>query len=189
MGDIMTETRLESQFLAHRDLLLSFIYSLTRDLDVAEEVFQEVSLAILQEARNGTRVDNYMAWAREVARRRIAEYFRTRSKDASRRLPESMDELVDQAFAEHQPVLEAHETQLTHLLECLKRIAGRSRQVVEGFYRQRKSVKDIAAAIGWNPNSVKVALSRARKALAECIENRMNVRREVGTMPDRTTPS
>jgi RNA polymerase sigma-70 factor, ECF subfamily len=172
----MAETRLESQFLAHRDLLLGFIYSLTRDFDVAEEVFQEVSLAILQEARGGTRVDNFMAWAREVARRRVGEHYRAKSRDATRRLSDSMDQLVDQAFAEHQPILEAQETQMTNLLECLKRITGRSRQVVEGFYHQRKSVKDIAAAIGWHPNSVKVALSRARKMLADCVEMRSNLR-------------
>ena len=42
----MVGARLETQFLANRDLLLGFIYSLTRDYDTAEEVFQEVSLVI-----------------------------------------------------------------------------------------------------------------------------------------------
>jgi RNA polymerase sigma-70 factor, ECF subfamily len=177
----MAESRLESQFLMNRDLLLGFIYSLTRDFDVAEEVFQEVSLVILREARGGTKVGDFMAWAREVGRRRVAEHYRKKAKDPSRQLSDSMDQLVDQAFAEHQPALEAQQTQMTHLLECLKRISGRSRQVVEGFYHQRKSVKDIAAGLGWHPNSVKVALSRARKALADCVEMRMNLRSRSST--------
>src|ERR1700748_24828 len=114
METTMVGARLETQFLANRDLLLGFIYSLTRDYDVAEEVFQDVSLVILQEARSGTFVADYMAWSREGARRRVAEHYRKRSRDAAHRLPGSLDQLVDQAFLEHQPVLEAQQTQMAH---------------------------------------------------------------------------
>jgi DNA-directed RNA polymerase specialized sigma24 family protein len=47
--------------------------------------------------------------------------------------------------------------------------------VIEGFYRERKSLKQLAAALEWKENSVKVALSRARKLLADCVHMKLRV--------------
>jgi len=63
-------------FLQNRQALLGFIFALTRDALAAEEIFQEVALAILAEAATGKAADPFLPWAREVARRRVAEYYR-----------------------------------------------------------------------------------------------------------------
>jgi RNA polymerase sigma-70 factor (ECF subfamily) len=171
----MADTQLVKQFLEHRDMLMGFIYALTRHYDVAEEVFQEVSLAILTEAGKSTEVENFMPWAREVARRRVADYFRRAARRQSvEQLSDSLTNVICHAFTENDSLVEIHQERMKSLLECLKRLSGRSREVVEGHYHERQSLKQIAAAIGWTEGSVKVALSRARKALADCIQIRMH---------------
>jgi RNA polymerase sigma-70 factor (ECF subfamily) len=166
--------QLVNELLENRDAILGFIMALTRDYAVAEEIFQEVAKAILEEANQGRAVAHFMPWAREIARRRVSEFYR---RNAQRRQIESvspsMEEVVCQAFAENEKTLEAGQARLQALLECLEGLSGRNREAVEGFYRQRKSVRDIAAALGWSEQSVKNALWRSRKTLAECVRQKV----------------
>lgn len=170
----LTQDALVNQLLQHRDSLLGFILALTRDYGAAEEVFQEVAKVILEEKQRGTAVEQFMPWAREIARRRVGEYYRGHARrHAGELLASSMDEMACQAFAENERIQEASSLRFKALLECLEKLAGRSRQVVEGFYRQGKSIREIAAGMGWTENSVKSALWRSRKLLADCIRGKM----------------
>jgi RNA polymerase sigma-70 factor (ECF subfamily) len=170
------QPKLLKQFLEQRDVILGFILALTRDYDVAEEIFQEVALAILEEGGKETEVEKFSPWAREVARRRVAEYYRKQTRrQGIEQLSESMEEMACQAFAENERTLETHGLRMKYLLECLELLTGRSRDVIEGFYRDRKSLREIASGLRWGENSVKVALSRARKALGDCIHAKLRV--------------
>jgi RNA polymerase sigma-70 factor, ECF subfamily len=167
----MDQPQLVRQLLENRDALLGFILALTRDYAAAEEIFQETSLAILEEAREKPAIDNFMAWARAIARRRVAEYYRKASRRAGiEQLSAGMAEMIAQAFAENTATPEHLQIRMQFLLECLNRLTGRSQEVIAKFYQGRQSLKDIAAAMNWQPDSVKVALARARKALADCIQ-------------------
>jgi RNA polymerase sigma-70 factor, ECF subfamily len=170
----MAQPEIVRKLLENRDLLLGFIYALTRDYAVAEEVFQETSLAILEESQKLTKVENFPAWSREIARRRVAEYYRkTSRRQGLEQLSGSMAEIIAQAFVENELTSDVQQTRMKYLLECLERLAGRSRDIVVRFYQRRESLKDIAAALKWQPDSVKVSLSRTRKSLADCIETKM----------------
>jgi DNA-directed RNA polymerase specialized sigma24 family protein len=54
-------------------------------------------------------------------------------------------------------------------------MAGRSREVIQQRYQDGKSNSAIATSMGWKLDSVKVALSRARKTLAACIERKLQM--------------
>lgn len=167
----MEQAELVKRFLENRDVILGFIYALTRDYDVAEEIFQNVAVAILQESGRPTQVNHFLAWAREVARHRVADYFRQSTRRSAIEQPAgAMIEVIAQAFAENEVAPSASQQRMKSLLACLERLSGRSRQVIEGFYRDRQSIKDLAASLAWTEGSVKVALSRARKMLADCIQ-------------------
>jgi RNA polymerase sigma-70 factor (ECF subfamily) len=172
----MDQGELVKRFLENRDVILSFIFALTRNYDAAEEIFQNVAVAILQEADRATNVGNFLGWAREVARHRVADYYRQQARRTAMEQPSGvMIEVIAQAFAENEIAAEANHLRMKSLLECLERLTGRSREVIEGFYRDRKSIKDLAANLEWKDSSVKVALSRARKILADCIQMRLRV--------------
>jgi RNA polymerase sigma-70 factor (ECF subfamily) len=170
----MDQADLVKRFLEHRDTILGFIYALTMDYDVAEEVFQNVAVSVLREGERAPNVADFQAWARQVARHRVADYYRKHSRLRTMEQPSgAMADIVAQAFQEHEVPPQANHQRMKSLLECLQRLSGRSRQVIEGFYRERKSLKILATDLGWQENSVKVALSRARKALADCVSVRL----------------
>ena len=170
----MSDPMLVKQFLAERDVILGFVLALTRDYDVAEEILQELALVILEEANKQTAVGHFRSWAQGIARRRVADSYRKRNRrHAIEQLSGSMTDVVCQAFAENEELLDRHQDRMKALMRCLTRLTGRSRDVIVGFYQQRQSIQQLAEALAWQANSVKVALSRARKLLADCIQVRL----------------
>ena len=81
-------------------------------------------------------------------------------------------EVVDLAFEENEGSVASDDLRQEHLAECLRRLTDRARGMIERRFRDRQSPGQIASAVGWEEGSVKVALSRARKALAECLRER-----------------
>jgi DNA-directed RNA polymerase specialized sigma24 family protein len=57
------------------------------------------------------------------------------------------------------------------------RLTDRMRDLVTRRYRDGVPLDELASGMGWKTESVKVALSRARKALAECVHTKL---REAG---------
>jgi RNA polymerase sigma-70 factor (ECF subfamily) len=170
----MADPVLVRQFLEQRDVILGFILALTRDYDTAEEVLQEVALVILDEANKGTVASHFPSWAQGIARRRVADHYRKRNRrHAVEQVSGAMTEVVCQAFAENEELLDRHQDRMKALMQCLTRLTGRSRDVIVGFYQQRLSIQQLAETLAWQANSVKVALTRARKLLADCIQVRL----------------
>lgn len=175
----MSPATLTSDFLQHRQELLGFIFALTRDAVVAEEIFQEVALVILREAAAGREVDPFMPWSREIARRRVAEHYRKAGRGAPVPLTEGMVEVVAQAFEENEEPADHIRLRLKYLGECLRRLTARTRDAIEKRYRSRMGIEEIAASMALRADSVNVMLSRARKALADCVRGRLSTAGEV----------
>ena len=53
-GLTMQSSDLARQFIQHRDTLYGYVFALTRDHDVAEDILQDVGVSILTEATRGT---------------------------------------------------------------------------------------------------------------------------------------
>lgn len=175
----MDQSILVTELLQYRDALFGFICALTRDHLVAEEIFQETSLAIVKEGQMTKSVGNFPAWAREIARRRVADYYRKKARRGGiEQLSAAMAEIIEQAFRENEDSSDEYQRRMTYLLQCLELLTGRTRDVVVRFYQQRQSLKQVAEALNWRVDSVKVALSRARKSLADCIDVKLRAAQE-----------
>lgn len=161
------------QLLEHRDGLLGFILALTHDREAAEEIFQEVGLAVVEEAGKKTEVLRFLPWVHELARRRVAEYYRRTSR---RRLVEHsgpMDEVVAQAFQENAADPASVRARQDHLERCLEDLTPAQRGLIEQRYRDHAPLRDIARRESSTEGSIKVLLWRARRQLARCIEGKM----------------
>src|SRR5689334_14410718 len=94
-------TELMRTFLEHRDGVLGFLLALTHDREAAEEIFQEVGIAVMEEVARKTQIESFVPWIHEVARRRTAEYFRKHSRRNAMEHAAGLDEAVALAFREH----------------------------------------------------------------------------------------
>src|SRR5947208_10627621 len=105
---IAERTNLVDQFVAARDHVLAFVLAATRDLHVAEDVVQELSVHVLRQAERGVEPADPYAWLLGTARHRVADHYRATQRDARHRA--RMLELADAAhaaFADNPPCIGA----------------------------------------------------------------------------------
>jgi len=160
-------------FLERRDGVLGYVLALTRDRAAAEEIFQEIGLAVVEEAGKGSAVERFVPWVHEIARRRVAEHFRKTARRREVARLESLDEVVGQAFEENACSAEERGRRHDTLGECLDELPATQREMIERRYRQEATIPQIARSMDWSEGAVKVALWKARRRLEGCVESRM----------------
>ncbi len=157
-------------FLAHSDLLRSFIRGLVPQQDAAEDIFQELFLTLTAKAADFQLETNFGAWARAVARLKVLEQYRQLKRHVPLLAPEVLNVLSATA-PELDPLLMPRYEALRN---CLNQIAPRARELVALRYADPPlTPQQIARQLSWTANSVRVALARARKFLLECVERRL----------------
>ena len=112
----------------------------------------------------------------KIARFKVLACFRDRKAD--RGAPMLSDEAV-QAMEETAASMEEaspFEDDIVALRKCLERVKGKNRSILMKRYGDGLSCRAIADVLGWNVNSVYVALTRVRNALEKCI--RLQLSRE-----------
>jgi len=161
---------LVKQLLQRRRLVFGFIYALTRDVEATEEIFQDVSLAVLEESARETEVPRFLAWVCQVARHRVSDYYRKRSQQEP--VSSHMAEAVALVFEHNEESPEEAARRIRGLLECVENLPARQREIIELRYRHRKPIGQVASNVGWKADAVKVALAKIRKSLLECLRGK-----------------
>jgi RNA polymerase sigma-70 factor (ECF subfamily) len=157
-------------FLQHRRMLFGFIISIVRDRDAAEDVFQEVSAAGIERCGVFEEGTDFGAWLREIARRRILKARESRGP----RLVALDEEAIDAIAAVHSRLdIAGWADRQDALRACMERLARHSRDLVTLRYRESLGFDDIAQRLRSSSNSVQVMLSKIRKTLHRCIEQRL----------------
>ncbi len=154
--------------LEQRDSLFAYVLALVRNWSAAEELFQEVSLVVLQKGQEGLAVEQFGPWSREIARRTVLNYWKTSSRTRLV-LSEAAIDSLDRAFdARETEVREREQEQLQRLRRCVQGLPEHLRRVVDLRYQEDLSLAEIARRLSRSTGSVQVALSRVRMKLLEC---------------------
>jgi RNA polymerase sigma-70 factor (ECF subfamily) len=158
------------EFQRDRLRLIAYIRALVGDPDLTEDVFQEVSVIVLQKAEEFAPGRDLQSWCRGIARNVIF-----RERDKSRRVRyiegERLLDLVDAAFAEStgQDLMESRHSLLR---TCMQMLAAPSRELLTLRYNAGLSLREVGQKLGRSEAAVQVGLSRLRKWLIECVERR-----------------
>ena len=157
-------------FQRERFRLIAYIRSLVGDPDVTEDIFQQVSVVVLQKLEVFEAGKDLQAWCRGIARNMVL-----RERQEVRRLRTFEDdrivELVDAAFEENRES-ELIDARRSLLRKCLESLAPASREVVDLRYVSGLSLKQLGERMHRSEGAVQVALSRVRKWLSDCVERR-----------------
>src|SRR5262245_24175721 len=92
-----------TEFLTGRKALMSFIYGLARDPQVAEDIFQETLLKLANALQQGTQIESQAKWCRKVAKNLVLQHWRQQKNSkvlADSSLIEFLD-FVELAFEEN----------------------------------------------------------------------------------------
>ncbi len=96
----MDETPLIQQYMQLRSEFMGYLYAMTRDAELAEEVYQNAAVVVIQKADQSETIHNFRAWAKEVVRRQALHAIRAREASAKygRAMAPELLEAVSEAF-------------------------------------------------------------------------------------------
>ena len=168
------EPRCQAEFAEylrlHQSQLFGYIHSLVRDLNDADDLFQQTAVILWNKFEDFDRQRSFVAWACGVARFEVANFLRSCSR---RRLyfTDELNEMLIEAQEDLMP--EDFEERRTALVGCLGKLRDRDRQLLTDCYGDC-GVNNVAERHGRSPQSVHNSLRRLRRALYECIRRSLS---------------
>ena len=158
------------QFLSHQAAFMGYLLAMTRDLDAAEEIFQNVAVIMMDQAA-GEKPRDFFAWAREVLRRQALYYLREKRRDSRRfkSIDPALLEGISRSFMEDPTGKDHSKRELKALGQCVQRLPVKSRRILARRYQQGETFELIGQAIKMTAAAVQRALSRMRKTLHDCV--------------------
>jgi len=139
------------------------IRALQPSLSDADDVLQETFLTVSRKAYSFEIGTNFTAWACGIARLKVLENFH-QTKRAN-----VLSEKAIIALTEDVPSPESFKEREQALEKCIAKLPSKLRDLLWRRYSRRQSSDEMAEALGMTSNAVRVALSRSRVSLRDCI--------------------
>jgi RNA polymerase sigma-70 factor (ECF subfamily) len=154
----------------HQTQLFGYIYSLVRDLDDADDLFQQTSLVLWDKFDRFDHSRCFIGWACGVARYEVLNFIRARhrsrlyfSDELNLAMIEAQETLDDERFEERRDALSG----------CMKKLRERDRELLEACYGRSSCIQDVANAWGRSTHSIHNSLRRIRRVLFECVRRKL----------------
>jgi RNA polymerase sigma-70 factor (ECF subfamily) len=151
--------------------LLGYIHSLVRDLEDAEDLFQQSMLVLWKKFSEFDRRQSFLAWGCGIARLEVSNYLRVRSRSRLYFSDNLNSLLVDAEVAFGR---EEFESQRDALRQCVQKLRERDRELLNTCCGEAHGVAAAAQATGRSPQSIYNSLRRIRRALFECIQRTLH---------------
>ena len=163
-----------SDFLRHfqecADDIRACIGAAVRDPHRRQDVFQEVSRVLWRRFEDYDPAWSFGAWARGIAVNKIIESHRDDARFPLALPPEVLVSLLD-TFRDVPPPAADEEDALEL---CLRALPEHSRRLLRWRYEDGESCQELARRSSVNPKAMHQTLSRLRRALAQCIRERLS---------------
>jgi RNA polymerase sigma-70 factor (ECF subfamily) len=157
--------------MQHRAALYGYILACVRNHVDAEDVLQEVSVAVTESIGRLRDEAGFLPWAREIARRRVLAHFRSAERERPvdpevvQRLAEAADRVEwSQPTSDYQAALRT----------CLEGLPRRSRRLIALRYAGTAGgASALARRFGQSVQSIYAQVKRIKIALRACVERRL----------------
>ena len=150
-------------FVRHENSIRAFVRALQPSLADADDVLQETFLTVSRKASTFELGTNFVAWACSIARLKVLENLRQKQRS------NLLSEAAISALAADAPAAETLTEREDALEKCLGKLAPKARDLLWRRYSRRQSSDEMAEAAGMTSIAVRVALSKARATLRDCI--------------------
>lgn len=161
------------QLLAEHDRYLSgYIYNLIPNNTDAEDVIQDVKLALWKAFDQFEQGTNFGAWSRKVAFHRVMA-FRKKKAIENKRLTFS-DEFLDYLSEQFTDNPDQVNEQAQSLAVCISKLKQDHKELVNLRYKQELSIEETATQTGKTITACYRSLSRIRLILRQCILKKSN---------------
>ncbi len=156
-------------FLASQKDIFRYIAVLVPFLQDAEDILQQTAMALWLKYDAYDPSYPFTPWACRFALLEVKEFLR-RNRKWHALLD---DDLACQLLARREAMAAEMDRRFVHLAGCLEKLSPQQRSLIEGYYYQRQSVEDLAAAVRRTVDAIYKSLQRIRQTLLECVTTSM----------------
>lgn len=142
-----------------------------RDWAAADDLAQDVFVTAFRRIREFRGDSSFETWLRSIALNHLRNYLRKHREElvgGTEELCEIMDSAAGEAFGG-----ESEGGVLAVLRECLERLDGPARQILEERYVIGRSVREMAQATDRGYSALTMQLHRLRELLADCVRGKL----------------
>jgi RNA polymerase sigma-70 factor (ECF subfamily) len=160
------EAQFAADLCAIQTRLYGYIHFLARDLNDADDLFQQTALIMWKKFDDFDHRRSFFSWACGIARLEVVNFLRSRgrqrlyfSDDLNLMLVEAQEDFLDEEL----------EGRREALAKCITKLRERDQELLLECYRADTGVAQAAERRGRSSQSVYNSLRRIRRALFECI--------------------
>ena len=159
-------------FLANIGDIRAFLRTVVRNPRDLEDILQSVALVLWEKFDQYDRERPFGAWARGVAAKEVLTLRRSAGRYTSFP-PEVVASILD-AYEGRIGSTPGRSDRIEALEKCLEIIPKQSRQALDLRYGRGMAINEVAKSLGRTLAATQRALSRTRRRLAECIQQRLS---------------
>jgi len=160
-------------FIQNQTMLSAFLYSLVEDWEIVEEALQESAVFICARWQDFVPGSNFNAWARTVSRMRCREVLQRKRRSSAQSLDSVLgcvaEPVREEVWEEHGTYSARHKEALS---KCLTSLSEQHRRVIVMHYEEKMQCDGIAKRLQKSVESIYMTLTRIRKRLRQCVEQR-----------------
>ncbi|MHC4212499.1 MAG: sigma-70 family RNA polymerase sigma factor [Planctomycetota bacterium] len=151
----------------YQSLVCAITFSATGDLEKSEELAQQAFVNVWQNLKQLQDLTKFQAWLCVTTRNVIRNFFRSQQRTA-KRTQKTVENLIEAKSKMADPAEQAATKEQKAVLQnALEKISETYREPLVLFYRQEKSVKEVARQLELSEEAARQRISRARKMLRE----------------------
>jgi RNA polymerase sigma-70 factor (ECF subfamily) len=170
LDSITRSEQFVEEVVASQRRLYAYILTLVPDPNDAGDVLQQTNMALWRDSGRFQQGTNFIAWAFRIAYFKVLEHRKRMQRDRQRFRDTLLEDLAQESAAY---LLKSEDARLTAMKHCLQSLPEKQQELVRRRYSMGESVQALATSSGQAANALANALYRIRRALWNCIEQRM----------------
>ena len=156
--------------MQRRAALIGYAWVVVGDAELAEDVFQEVSVVAIRKGDEIEDADHLVGWLHKAVRLEGLKARRKRAAGHTLLSPEVI-ELIEHARPDAS--FDEESANMSALRECIKSIQGAPRAMIEMRYGQNLKPAQIAKQTNKKIQTVYKTITRAHSLLRDCVKDRL----------------
>ncbi len=165
----MNHRRFLQHFVASERVLTGYLLAATGSLHDAEDLLQEVSVALWEGFDRFDEKRSFSAWALGIARHKVIDWRARRGRKEAVLALDVLESIGRAALEDSDRLAERRSV----LHRCIETLPAHLREMVGLRYVDGLRLEELAAQLGRNVGAVQMALVRIRRALRDCVDRKL----------------
>ncbi|QPC47877.1 sigma-70 family RNA polymerase sigma factor [Mangrovibacillus cuniculi] len=153
----------------HGQAILNLAYSYVKDVEIAKDLTQEIFIKTYQRIDQFQQKSSLKTWLWRIAINHCKDYVRSWNYRNVITTEDNLEESLSLGENTEQQVIKLEEE--SQLLKEVLHLPELYREVIYLFYFEESTLKEIAALLNINTNTVKTRLRRAKELLRQRLED------------------